>query len=293
MPDTLLASIPFILFFALTAGLWLILAHLIPALVEPARGAARKLTRWIVHVTGLERRLADSHPIPRWRVYFPVIVVLVIGLLFAFGTVAVFLELAEELTDGDGDLQQFDERVYSWSRDLRARHVTPFFTVLTIIGTPVGLGVILAIVAIPLALKKRYMWILYLVVTSAVGGIINRLLKVFFARARPELTDMLRETSGYSFPSGHAMGSTLVFGALMYVAVRYFRTKNTRAFVVALCLSMIIAISFSRIYLGVHWSSDILAGIAAGTTWVLATTGGYEVFRRARRIRRSEIPNRK
>ena len=100
------------------------------------------------------------------------------------------------------------------------------------------------------------------------------------------VSEMLRETTGYSFPSGHAMGSTLVFGALIYIAFRTFKSRRARAFWAAVCIASVLAISFSRIYLGVHWISDIVAGIAAGTTWVLATTSGYEIYRRMRRIRR-------
>lgn len=286
MPTFVLASIPFLLFFALTAGLWLILEHLIPTCVNPAHRAARVWTRWLVRTTGLERLLPHAtRRVPRWRVYLPVIVVLIVGILASFAAGAIFLELAEGLTDDEVELQELDERVYTWARDLRTAHVTPFFTMLTIIGTPIGLGIIVAIVVVFLGTGKRYRWIAYLLVTTIVGGGINRLLKAFFARERPELAEMLRETTGYSFPSGHAMGSTMVFGALAYLAIRHFRTRNLRSFWVALSLSMIIAISFSRIYLGVHWMSDILAGIAAGTTWVFATTGSYEVLRRARRLR--------
>lgn len=289
MPDFLLASIPFLLFLALIAGLWLILAYLLPALVNPAHRLARALTRRIVKLTGLEWLLAHAtRRIPRWRIYLPVVIVLIAGVLASFAAGAVFVELAEELTDDDGELQAVDERVYSWARDLQTEPVTPFFTALTILGTPVGLGIIVVIVSILLAVKQRYLWMVYLVGTTAVGGGINKLLKAWFARARPELAEMLRETTGHSFPSGHAMGSALVFTALAYLALRYFRNRNARALSVAICVSMILAISFSRIYLGVHWMSDIVSGIAAGTTWVFATAAGFEVFRRARRIRGHE-----
>lgn len=286
MPDFVLASIPFLMFLALIAGLWLILAHLIPALVNPAHRLARAMTRRIVKLTGLEWLLAHAtRRIPRWRIYLPVAIVLIAGILASFAAGAVFAELAEALTDDDGELQAVDSRVYSWARDLRTEPVTPFFTALTIIGTPIGLGIIVAIVTVLLAMRKRYTWIAYLIGTTAIGGGINRLLKAWFARARPELTEMLRETTGHSFPSGHAMGSALVFTALAYLAIRYYRKQNQRALCLAICLSMILAISFSRVYLGVHWVSDIVAGIAAGTTWVFATSAGFEVFRRARRIR--------
>lgn len=81
------------------------------------------------------------------------------------------------------------------------------------------------------------------------------------------------------------MGSTVVFGALAYLAFRTIHPWGWRAAALSLAGCAIAAISVSRIYLGVHWISDIAAGITAGTVWVIVTTLAYETFRRIRRVR--------
>ena len=287
MSEGVFAAIPFLLFITLIIGMWLILEHLIPSLISPAHRFTRGLTRWTVRATGVQERLArGGERLSVWRVYLPVVAILAAGTLASVVAGGVFLELAETLTEDTATLEQFDEQVYRWANEIRISHATPFFTAMTIIGTPVGLGIIAAAIAAVLVARRLPRLAAYLIATPALGGVINKLLKAWFARARPEVSEMLRETTGYSFPSGHAMGSTLVFGALIYIAFRTFKSRRARAFWAAVCIASVLAISFSRIYLGVHWISDIVAGIAAGTTWVLATTSGYEIYRRMRRIRR-------
>jgi undecaprenyl-diphosphatase len=110
-------------------------------------------------------------------------------------------------------------------------------------------------------------------------------LKSLFARARPDLAEALRTADGYSFPSGHAMGSVVVFGALSYLVLRLHAPWRRRAAGLAAAGTFIAAISVSRIYLGVHWISDIAAGLCAGTVWVTVATVAYETFRRIRLIR--------
>jgi membrane-associated phospholipid phosphatase len=81
------------------------------------------------------------------------------------------------------------------------------------------------------------------------------------------------------------MGSMVVFGALSYLALRAIRHQRWRAVALAFAMSMTIAIAASRIYLGVHWISDVVAGLSAGLLWVIGTTVSYETFRRIRLIR--------
>jgi undecaprenyl-diphosphatase len=137
-------------------------------------------------------------------------------------------------------------------------------------------------VAIVLLIKRRYYWVIYLVVTAGGGGLLNMELKRYFARARPDIAYMLRVAHGYSFPSGHAMGSMVVFGALAYLASRSIAPWKWKAAAIALFIVLVLSISFSRVYLGVHWMSDIVAGITAGAVWVTSTTVAYEVMRHIR-----------
>jgi undecaprenyl-diphosphatase len=215
----------------------------------------------------------------------PVVVILAAGIALTAVAGDAFLDLAESLHADSPRLHAVDRDVHDWAIDTRTPVSTAFLTTLTIIGTPAGLGVLVVIAAVLLALRKRWRWGAYLIVTCAVGGLLNLQLKAYFARARPDLAEALRSAHGYSFPSGHAMGSTIVFGAFAYLSFRILTRWFPRAAALAFCCSMILAICASRVYLGVHWISDIGAGIAAGLIWLVAATVGYETFRRIRLVR--------
>ena len=122
------------------------------------------------------------------------------------------------------------------------------------------------------------------------GGLIDSELKRFFARARPGVAEMLRHASGYSFPSGHAMGSTVLFASLSYLAIRTLPRWRWKSAAMALGATFIVFVSLSRVYLGVHWISDVGAGITAGLLWTTMTTVAYETSRRIRLIRARRKP---
>ncbi|WP_017316499.1 phosphatase PAP2 family protein [Mastigocladopsis repens] len=104
---------------------------------------------------------------------------------------------------------------------------------------------------------------------AAVGAILlNCLLKVVFGRARPALWNWLIDVGQHSFPSGHAMVSMVIYGFIGYILAQEFR--QWRGHIFALTVVLIVAIGFSRLYLGVHWPTDVAAGYAAGLVWLIA-----------------------
>ncbi|WP_437278690.1 phosphatase PAP2 family protein [Sorangium sp. So ce375] len=111
-------------------------------------------------------------------------------------------------------------------------------------------------------------------------GLLNAALKALFARPRPAFADPLAVAAGWSFPSGHSMGTFVAFGMLSYLGLLLLRTLRARLALVALALGWTVAMGFSRMYLGVHYLSDVLAGFAAGTVWLAACISGIEVARR-------------
>jgi membrane-associated phospholipid phosphatase len=254
-------------FLAIFAAFWIVVA-----LTGPA------FERMLAHAANYTARF-------RYRDYVPVFVLLAAGAGAAAAAGNAFVELAEALQSQSAEMQSVDTAVHAWARETRTDGSTRFFTILTIIGTPIGLALITSAVAVVLFVQNRWRWAGYLLITSITGGLLNLQLKSYFARARPELAEALRDAHGYSFPSGHAMGSAVVFGALAYLAFRVVNAWRPRAAMIAFCFAMIVAISASRIYLGVHWISDVAAGIAAGLIWVVATTVAYETFRRIRLVR--------
>jgi membrane-associated phospholipid phosphatase len=236
----------------------------------------------------LERILAKSANFTarfRYRDYLPVFIVLAIGLGAAMAAGDLFVDIAERVHENSPRLEEIDRTVHEWARYTHTDGSTVFFTALTLIGTPVGLAILGAIVCAYLAFRKRWRWIAYLVLTSGIGGLLNLQLKAWFARARPDLAAALRDAHGYSFPSGHAMGATVVFGGFAYLAFRLLPRWRWRAAALSFACCMVLAIAVSRIYLGVHWISDIAGGIAAGAIWLTTATVGYEATRRIRLVR--------
>lgn len=103
---------------------------------------------------------------------------------------------------------------------------------------------------------------------ATVGAVgLNYLLKEVFARARPALWDYIVHAVHYSFPSGHAMVSTAVYGYIGYALAKEF--PQWREPILASTVALILAIGFSRLYLGVHWPTDVLVGYAAGLLWLI------------------------
>ena len=223
----------------------------------------------------------------RYRDYLPVAVVVLIGLAATLTAGDAFEDIAELVQTNSTQLHEIDERVHAWVRYTHTSGATRFFTTMTIIGTPLPLGVLVAIVFFVLLSKGRWRLAVYLALTAGIGSVLNLLLKTYFHRVRPDLAEALRHASGYSFPSGHAMGSTIVFCALAYVGVRSLAhwQWRWRAATLAFAVTTILAIASSRIYLGVHWISDVGAGIAAGLVWVTTATVAYETFRWIRLVR--------
>jgi len=259
--------------------LWAILYAILP-LTRRGRGFGAGL------VARLSVRYTRMTGFADWaKAYGPIVLVVIGGVMLIGWAGDTFLDLAQEVHSHSPKLQHIDSVVHAWAVSLRSPGATTFFTTMSAIGGPVGLAVLVLGVAIVLLLVGRFRWVLYLTVTVGGGALLNEALKLYFARGRPDIAEMLRQARGYSFPSGHAMGSTVVFGALSYLAFRTATQWRWKAAAVALGATIVLAVSLSRVYLGVHWISDVVAGIAAGTLWVVVSTMAYETGRRIRLLR--------
>ncbi len=262
-------------FVAVFLILWGAIYAAAPLTKHPFSFLANKITRYAI----VERHVS------RLRAYGPIAAILVAGAVLSAWAGDAFLDLAEAVHAKTPALAEFDALAHSWAAVHRTQSSTFFFLLMTTIGGPVGLAVIALFVGALLAFKRRWRWLLYLAITAGGGAILNEELKRYFARARPSLAEALRQAHGYSFPSGHSMGSTIVFCAFSYLAVRTLTSWRWRSAAVALAATLIISVALSRVYLGVHWISDIAAGITCGLTWFAVTTVSYETLRRARALR--------
>ena len=125
----------------------------------------------------------------------------------------------------------------------------------------------LAIAAGYLLVARRVETALFLVVAIAGGALASTSLKLLFSRARPELVQHLVEVANASFPSGHAMNSAITYLTLGALLARTEKSTAIRIYLIALAILLTLTIGFSRVYLGVHWPSDVIAGWCLGGAW--------------------------
>ena len=229
--------------------------------------------------------IADKTANYRHRDYLPVVLIVLGGAALTTFAGDEFLDIAELVHSRSPALQQSDVRFHDWAISERSPIATKIFVTATNFGSPVALGILVAIITVVLIVRHRYGWAIYLAGTTGIGSLMLLELKRYFARARPDIAEALRRASGYSFPSGHAMGSAIVFGALGYLALRSQRTWRAKAAALAAAVTLVVTIAASRVYLGVHWISDVGAGVSMGAVWVTIATVAYETFRRIRAIR--------
>ncbi len=135
-------------------------------------------------------------------------------------------------------------------------------------GGPV-LTIVVTLVSAFLILKRQWRAASLVVVAVVSGSLAIAGLKWFFARARPDLVDHLVTVTSKSFPSGHAGNSAIVYLTLAGLVFPVIREARVRVFVLAAALLLVATIGVSRVYLGVHWPSDVLAGWLFGALWAL------------------------
>lgn len=163
---------------------------------------------------------------------------------------------------------QFDRTITTFFYTQRSPLMTQLMLFFTFLGGTVTLGGA-SLVLFGGLLWKRYRYEAALFgLTFATGCWLNLLFKAIIARARPDTAPLIHELF-YSFPSGHSMNSLVFYGLLSYLV--YHFTRNIRLTLIVSCLSslLILLIGSSRIYLGVHYPSDVLAGYLAGAGWFL------------------------
>ncbi|ADC87601.1 MULTISPECIES: phosphatase PAP2 family protein [Staphylococcus] len=121
-----------------------------------------------------------------------------------------------------------------------------------------------------LMLKRCKIEALFFVLVMGLSSILNPVLKNIFDRERPTLLRLI-DITGFSFPSGHAMGSTAFFGSVMFIINRKMSGAD-KGIIIGLCALMILMVSISRVYLGVHYPTDIVAGIIGGVFCIVLST---------------------
>lgn len=191
-------------------------------------------------------------------------------LISAFFMVALplfFFWLAEEVFEGD--LRSFDASIRNFVHSLATPQLTLVARLFSFLGSPLFLTILGICVVCFLFAKNRRVLAALFAVTMAGEILMSAVLKAWFVRVRPDPFFGYALPASYSFPSGHAFGSFCFYGILAWLAIRAEPSRlSTKAAVVTFTLLLIFSIGLSRIYLGVHYPSDVLAGFAAGLAWI-------------------------
>jgi membrane-associated phospholipid phosphatase len=185
--------------------------------------------------------------------------VLTIG-AWAFGAVA------EEVAEGDTATD--DQRIADWLHGRATDPLTDVFRAITWTGNGGFLAVVVFVVAVLLWRRRLVTDGLFVVLAFAGAEVITFGMKQGFRRERPFFEDPLATASSFSFPSGHSLVSLAVYGSIALVVARHARSRRVAATAPGVAAVWILAIGFSRLYLGVHFLSDVVAGFAAGAAWL-------------------------
>ncbi|WP_003542469.1 phosphatase PAP2 family protein [Desulfotomaculum nigrificans] len=187
----------------------------------------------------------------------------------------IFIKLADELREQD--LYRFDYPIIQLVQSYIDPQLTGVMKFFTFIGSGKVI-VVLLIISMFLMVRRKKNWEAVFLLTAASGGaLFNLLLKWHFHRIRPSIHPLIKET-GYSFPSGHSMEAIIFYGMLGYFLCLFFESKFLQRLSVMGATGIILLVGLSRIYLGVHYPSDVLAAYAAGGVWLIICLTGLKII---------------
>jgi len=208
---------------------------------------------------------------------------LTIGAIILIGASWIFGWIAEDVVTGD-PLTVVDREIAVWLH----HHATPTLTeamkFISLLGSWPAVLSVCFFMASYFALKRSGYRLLALVLTIPCGMLMNGILKYAFHRSRPVWDDPILMIGSFSFPSGHTMAATVLFGFLAAFGVRKVRAWRWRVLTMLAAGLLIVLVGFSRLYLGVHYLSDVLAGVAAGLAWLALCLTAVGTLRRHRAI---------
>ncbi len=193
---------------------------------------------------------------------------ILIGIILGIIPLFIFAKLSDELLENE--LTYFDNLITNFIHLFTNQYNTKIAIFITNLGSAqVEITLLLILITYFYFKNKNKVLPLILLINLIVGWLLNELLKLIFHRSRPAIEHLV-EAGGYSFPSGHAMVSTIFYGLIGYLFWYYLRKKGkNRWSIILFTVFFTTLIGLSRIYLNVHYPSDVIAGFAAGVTWLV------------------------
>lgn len=220
-----------------------------------------------------EPRMHSRIPLPRPRP--TVVAALALAMALVFGALAADLVL-------HGPVTRLDVPISAWFGAHPRPWITDLMVALSAAHGTLAILLYAAAIALVLAATGQGQWLPALVLAVPGGLLLNGVVKLGFHRARPVFDHPLVHLGSFSFPSGHAAGSTVLWGFLLVLWRAREREPAARLAGAAVAATVVALTCLSRVYLGAHFPSDVLAGIAEGTLWLLACFFVVQAFTRRR-----------
>ncbi|MCA1622580.1 MAG: phosphatase PAP2 family protein [Acidobacteria bacterium] len=208
--------------------------------------------------------------------------ILFLGLASAVGALFFFAWLADEVLEGDA--KTFDETVRVFVHGFAGESLTALMQFITMLGSTLFLSILCVSIFVIFMIKNLKRAAVLLMTTMAGAVILNFALKMSFGRLRPVPFFDTPLPDSYSFPSGHALYAACFYGVLAWLIAARIQNKSLRILIWSLAVLLALLIGLSRIYLGVHYPSDVIAGYAAAVVWILTVVLIDFTFQKWRRF---------
>lgn len=251
--------------------------------------AGQDLTRW---KSPIGRTLARG---AEWITrllgpYAALIITLVVGLAVALSLALAFGEVYESVTEADG-VAGLDHPVLDAAKTVRSPALDVAITAYTNIGGTVGMPIIAVVIMIFLASRRKSWTPVILMLAAGLGSLLITVLgKPLFGRTRPNLADAIPPYEhSPSFPSGHSLNSLVIAGIVAYLVILRLKTLRARVITVAVAAAFAITMGLSRVYLGHHWLTDVLAAWAIGISWLALVITAHRLYLTVRTRRHAAV----
>ncbi|MGH2686294.1 MAG: phosphatase PAP2 family protein, partial [Actinomycetota bacterium] len=202
--------------------------------------------------------------------------------------VAIPFGLLLQQVASDGPFTTFDLEVAAWLN----RQVSPrgwavdVAQVVSFLGKPIFLIFAVGVPGLWIAWRREWRLVIFLAVTCLGGGLVSTAVKLAVGRGRPVVDNPIATAFGQSFPSGHAMASLVCYGALLLVFLP-LAPRHRRHALVGVAVAVVAAIGVTRLALGLHFTTDVVAGYVLGAAWLVASVAAFEIWRQDRGRRRT------
>lgn len=227
--------------------------------------------RWLVRIVSRMAKGLSAHAV--------LVITGGVGLLLSTGLTAAGAGIYDSVAEGDG-LAGFDRPILDTAIGLRTATSDRLVTWFTHLGGPVGMTIIAACITALMVVRWRSRTPLVLMAIAVAGSLaLTTVGKTVVGRVRPPLADAVPpfETSP-SFPSGHALNSTVIAGLVAYLVLRRLESRLARVATIVLAAGWAIAIGLSRVFLGHHWLTDVIFGWILGLAWLSLVVTAHRLF---------------